>query len=413
MTLPLQSSSTSNTQYRPHQQDPEPLLSLVMSSHPWLGGAINGSLSAYDATKHYSPRFIRSSAEFVERNIGSPVANTVGSVSRRTGVEGRVRRYLGDRRPSDLDVNDNAQKRRRVAEPGTEDMDVEKGLQSPATRELRSRAESQASFAESLPAYDDNRSPQYEEHSTQIATGDAQDREQDRPPHWSTQLIISTSGLGAALSETSLRSLKHCLRLLHTSADHLASVMRALKLVLEDYERNSNPPQQDNDRTNPAGVSNMDAGQEEVARRIADSIKSLSDDIWQTLQGVVNSVSRYTGGALPSNAAHVVRQQLMSVPQRWRVASQSTAESAQDSEAVRGAHRMLAFAREGLEMMAQVTLVVGGTVSNAEQWLDSLGRRRRDASDMSSQGLRIEEEKRGLVTNGNFENDSKLEKPDR
>jgi hypothetical protein len=121
-----------------------------MSSHPWLGGAINGSLSAYDATKHYSPRFIRSGAEFVERNIGSPVANTVGSVSRRTGVESRVRRYLGDRRPSDLDTNDNAQKRRRVADPSTEDMDIEKGLRSPSTMEPRSRAESQASFAESL-----------------------------------------------------------------------------------------------------------------------------------------------------------------------------------------------------------------------------------------------------------------------
>ena len=38
------------------------------------------------------------------------------------------------------------------------------------------------------------------------------------------------------------------------------------------------------------------------------------------LQSVTTHVSRYTGGALPENAGALVRRQLMSVPQRWRVA---------------------------------------------------------------------------------------------
>src|SRR5215469_14756472 len=85
------------------QDEPEPLLSLLTASHPWVGNTINGSLSAYETTKYYSPAFVRSSAEFVERAIGSPLSNTVGSISRRTGVEAGVRRYLGQRRSSDTE----------------------------------------------------------------------------------------------------------------------------------------------------------------------------------------------------------------------------------------------------------------------------------------------------------------------
>ena len=43
-------------------------------------------MSAYTTSKSYSPRF-KSSAEFIERNIGSPVASTVGTGGRKTGVE--------------------------------------------------------------------------------------------------------------------------------------------------------------------------------------------------------------------------------------------------------------------------------------------------------------------------------------
>jgi hypothetical protein len=95
--------------------EPEPLLSLLTSNHPWLGGTINGSISAYNTTKGYTPRFVQYGAELIERNIGSPMVNTVSSVGRRTGMEQNIRRYLGEqgRRPSDLEAGDDESSRKR------------------------------------------------------------------------------------------------------------------------------------------------------------------------------------------------------------------------------------------------------------------------------------------------------------
>lgn len=384
--------------------EPEPLLSLITSNHPWLGNSINGSISAYNATKGYTPRFVQYGAELIERNIGSPVVNTVSSVGRRTGMDKNLRRYLGEghRRLSDLEQGDTDRsrtKRQRIASPGHDAMDLDEVLNA-----SRTRGSSHSSYAESLPAYDDQRSPNYEEAVRSPAhklshphhpSGTAP----DRPVPWSTQLIMTTSGLGVALSETSLRSLKLCLSLLRSATTHIDSVMRALKLVLEEYEAALRSQRtSSDDRTSATdekaqlhgtmahlGLVDGTEHQDDQVRRIADRIKALSANIWKTLQSVVSSVSRYTGGALPENASRVVRTQLLSVPQRWQLAGLSTHTRDRQADAetgggggggdeVRGANRMLAFAKEGLDMMSQITTVVDGTVQSAEGWLARIGR---------------------------------------
>lgn len=383
--------------------EPEPLLSLITSNHPWLGGTINGSISAYNTTKGYTPRFVQYGAELIERNIGSPMVNTVSSVGRRTGMEKNIRRYLGEvhRRPSDLEAGDgeaSRSKRQRIASPAGDAMDVDDALAASRTRG-GSQSSSQSLYAESLPAYDDQRSPNYEELVRSPArstsgkeVGHRSNTPQDRRVNWSTQLIMTTSGLGVALSDTSLRSLKQCLSLLRSATTHIDSVMRALTLVLEEYEAALEHRRQRNEQatTDEKGMQRMegtmaemglvDADKDVQVRRIADRIKALSSDIWTTLQGVVQSVSRYTGGALPQNASNVVRSQLMSVPQRWQLAGRNATNGSQDAEnaggeEVRGANRMLAFAKEGLDMMGQITTVVDGTVQSAESWLARIGRR--------------------------------------
>jgi hypothetical protein len=369
----------------------QPMLSLLTSNHPWLGGTISGSLAAYNLTKDYSPRFVKYGAELVERNVGSPMVNTVSSVGRRTGMEKNLRRYLGEqhRRPSDLEQGDAdaPRKRQRARSPANADaMEVDSRTSS------RTRGGSQSSCNESLPAYDDQRSPNYEENATMTEpptpTGKEPERRpqstavQDRRVAWSTQLIMTTSGLGVALSAASLRSLKQCLHLLRGATSHIDSVMRALKLLLAEYEaalqhrRNSSA----SDTTTPHVKAEEGESKDDEVRHIAEKIKTLSSDIWQTLQSVVQSVSRYTGGALPQNASQVVRTQLLSVPQRWQLAGRRTAvgqprdEEAGEGEAVRGANRMMAFAIEGLDMMGQITTVVDGTVQSAESWLARIGR---------------------------------------
>ncbi|CAO2647310.1 Nn.00g082320.m01.CDS01 [Neocucurbitaria sp. VM-36] len=374
--------------------DPEPLLSLITSNHPWLGGAVNGSISAYNTTKGYTPRFVQYGAELIERNIGSPMVNTVSSVGRRTGMEENLRRYLGEvhRRPSDLEAGDGGasrSKRQRITSPD-DAMDVDDGVAAPRTRH-GSQSSSQSLYAESLPAYDDHRSPNYEESlvPTDSPSGREAERSQtpqDRRVNWSTQLIMTTSGLGVALSDTSLRSLKLCLGLLRSATTHIDSVMRALQVVLEEYEaalqnRRQSDGQASVDEKRMGGMEGtmaqmglVDAEKDDQVRRIADRIKTLSSDIWTTLQSVVQSVSRYTGGTLPANASQVVRTQLLSVPQRWQLAGRNSAQDNQGEE-VRGANRMLAFAKEGLDMMGQITTVVDGTVQSAETWLARIGRR--------------------------------------
>jgi hypothetical protein len=382
---------SSLTRSRDPAASPEPLLSLITSNHPWLGGTIHGSISAYNTTKDYSPRFVKYGAELIERNIGSPVVNTVSSVGRRTGVEQNLRRYLGEihRRPSDLETGDRAGKRQRINSPASDAMQIEDAFASP-----RRRQGSQASYAsETLPAYDnDQRSPNYEESAVAVidpATGkETESQNQDRRVNWSTQLIMTTSGLGVALSDASLRSLRICLGLLRSATKHIDTLMHALRLVLEEYETALRNRRQSNGEASPTSMQApstvIDPEKEDQVRLIADRVKTLSSDIWTTLQSVVQSVSRYTGGALPQNASQVVRTQLLSVPQRWQSASRSAA-AEQRGEEVRGAHRMLAFAKEGLDMMGQITTVVDGTVSSAEGWLARIGRKQEQNGEISQQ----------------------------
>lgn len=326
-------------------------------------------------------------AELIERNIGSPMVNTVSSVSRRTGMEQNLRKYLGEqhRRPSDLEAGDedSARKRQRRSSPTTDGMEIDDVVS-------RTRATSRSSFAESLPAYDDQRSPNYEEtviSPPQSLNGKEPQtpQQQDRRVNWSTQLIMTTSGLGVALSDTSLRSLKACLDVLRRGTTHVDNVMKALQRLLEEYEvalknrrRNDvEAPNNEKDQQNGnmARMGLIDAEQDDEVRRIAERIKDLSNNIWVSLQNVVQSVSRFTGGALPQNASQVVRTQLLSVPQRWQLAGRTANTGQEGGEEVRGANRMLAFAKEGLDMMGQITTVVDGTVQSAETWLNRMGRR--------------------------------------
>ncbi|QDS69101.1 hypothetical protein FKW77_010212 [Venturia effusa] len=350
----------------------EPLLSLVTSNHPWIGGTINGSLSAYNTTKNYSPAFVRSSAEFVERNIGSPIASTFASVSHHTGVEGGIRRYLGDRRPS-MDDREASRKRRRLRESSPE-TDIEKGLASPTLPSTyRSRAGSQVSFAESLaslPPYDDHRSPHYEESPTPTAVTAMRERPEPRP--WRMQLVVTTSGLAAALSEGSLSKLRTCLKMLHGATNRLRIINAAIKQLIRDYEQ-SNQHQATDNKLTPE--------QEDASRRLAERMHAFHHEIMSCIQAIKNSISHYTGGALPENAGALVRRQLMSIPHRWGNAEREAAEQDKTStpEGVRKGNRLSAFATQGLDMISEVTAIVSATIENAEGWLDRYGKKREQA----------------------------------
>ncbi|KAI4129046.1 MAG: hypothetical protein LQ347_003931, partial [Umbilicaria vellea] len=358
-------------------EEPEPLLALLTSTHPILSTAINGSLSAYSSSKTYSPRF-RYGAELIERHIGHPVASTVGTAGRISGVETGVRWWL-QRADSHGQEGSSSNKRRKV-DNGRDvhnEVDIEKGLQDVEPRPLpesqQHRPSSEISFAESLPAYDDHRSPRYEEQSSMTQTRRSQS------PHgqnWPTRLIMTTSGLGVAMSEESFRSLKYCLSWLRWANGHLRRTIISLKNVLEEWSRSQQQQQQHQQRSpdsDTAMTSHDDASTQSAngddghgpprdPATITSDLTALKTEILSTLKKVVDIVSTYAGGALPDNARLLVRRHLTSLPQRFRLASTSSSSTAtasendaeRQSQTESGAKRVLVLALEGLDMMSQV-----------------------------------------------------------
>ena len=375
-------------------QRPEPLLSLLTSQHPLVANTINRSLSAYTSSKSYSPRF-RSSAEFVERNIACPVASTVSTAGRISGVESGVRWWL-QRNESGTATPGN--KRRRESN----ETDVERGSSDlPALH--RTRTASDLSQTEYLPAYDDKRSPVYEEYPSALSQ---QQQQQHRPGQspalqtWQTRLMVSTSGLGVAMSDESLRSLKYCLSWLRWANNHLSKVLSSLQSVLEEWDR-SQRSSESNDGTemDASGPGSRPAPRDQAA--ITSHLHHLKTDCVETLKKALDVVARYAGGALPENAALLVRRHLTSLPQRFHKASISTSaesdnggsmedrEKQAQPEVVTGAQRVKVLAKEGLDMMAQVTAVVNGTIISAEDWCERLGKKK-SGSDEREESMQLQ-----------------------
>ncbi|KAL4926073.1 putative clock controled protein (Ccg-8) [Aspergillus undulatus] len=341
-------ASQQNTASPDSKTQEEPILSLLTSSHPLISSAINGSVAAYTSSKTYSPRF-KSGAEFIERNIGSPVASTVGTVGRKTGVEGSLRWAL--QRHTSNSSESNRSKRRKVADKDPAERDLEVGLSE--NMDAKDPPDAPELYInESLPPYDDQKSPKYDEYGREGSP---------RQSTWQSRLMISTSGLGVAMSEESLKSLTYCLTWLKWANGRLGKSIIALQETLKEWESSSE--------------KNGEGHQTFLSQRL----QALKQDVLSTIKQVMNVVSKYAGGALPENARHLVRRHLTSLPHRWQVAS--TAQPAPDSsgdssETSSSARRILVLAQEGLDMMSQVSGVVNDTLVSAEHWCQRLGRRR-------------------------------------
>ncbi|KAI1147988.1 transcription factor Opi1-domain-containing protein [Nemania diffusa] len=358
-------------------QQPEPLLSLLTTSHPFLAKKIDSATSAYTHSKNYYPR-IKTSIEYVEGYV-IPIANTVGSVGRATGVENGVRWFLRRAQPHGDDLEEQGSNKRRKVGTGDgdyRDMTPETGSSAPTPRaslELsQERRLSITSTVDTLPAYDEFRSPPYAEHLPGI---------DGRPngPAWQSRLMMSTSGLSISMSEESLRSLKYCLSWLRWANMHIGSVVNSLTITMEKYEQSSY-------ESNGDHLMQGNSANGETEDRM----------FLKTLQDVINTVSRYAGGALPENARELVRRHLTSLPQRFHLANMASdreaghrteasmeegrqgPEQQQEKETRESARRVLLLAKEGLEMMTQVSGVLNGTIVSAEEWCERLGRKKRE-----------------------------------
>jgi transcriptional repressor OPI1 len=301
---------------------------------------INRSLSVYRGTQSLIP-----GAYTVEQNVGLPLASML---SRMTGVEGGIRWALQPRRRNSQGPSSSR--------PDKADVEVGMGYAFQFGPPMRRSS----GLSEQLPAYDDHgRSPPYQEQQLVPHTRDGQ-----TPPGWGAQLVISTSGLGIAMSEESLRSLRYCLSWLRWANERLGGVVVSVKAALNRWEESryeSGMP----DATVTVG---SDGPSQAV---LASRIQELKAIVLQTLKQVVEVVSNYAGGALPENARHLVHRHITSLPMRFRLASSM---SSDEDGGDQGARRVMMLAQEGLNMMGQVSGVVNDTLVSAESWCEKLGR---------------------------------------
>ncbi|KAH8890207.1 Opi1-domain-containing protein, partial [Thozetella sp. PMI_491] len=350
-----------------------------------------GATSAYNNSKNFSPRF-KSSAEYVEGYL-TPIANTVGSVGRVTGVEGSVRWFLGGGRrhksSSDLEAGDGVSNKRRKVAASNKTAPQDTTDRTPGSEQdvygFTKDRRTSMSTVDTLPAYDELRSPAYSE------SAEAQGQLTSRPTSsgsaaWQQRLIMSTSGLSIAMSEESLRSLKYCLQWLRWANEHIAKVIATLKTTLEQYEK---PGSEDELMHGVEQNGSVEGGGVENRSEVAARINLLKIEVLKTLRDVIDTVSKYAGGALPENARELVKRHLTSLPQRFRIATmqdssaqvQGQDEEAKEKEIKEGAQKVLVLAKEGLDMMAQVSGVLDGTIVSAEEWCERLGRKKREERD--------------------------------
>ncbi|KAJ4158125.1 uncharacterized protein LMH87_008665 [Akanthomyces muscarius] len=380
MQLATTSSSAAGSSRPPR---PEPLLQLLTTVHPFIASTV----SNYHSTKNYSPRF-KSGAEYVEGYL-TPLAKTVNRTARRTGVEGGVRWFLGGRRhaapTSEPESSTNSKKRRKVGEQGSEETEDGTGSSDTSPPTPKSARRSSVSTIDTLPAYDELRSPAYSETAGPPTSAQNQ-------AAWQTRLFMSTSGLSVAMSSESLKSLKYCLRWLRWTNGRMDKAIGSLKDALEEYESACSTQarlEESNgeDKDQVMGLTEGGSGTktpEEARTEIANRIQVIKTDILKTLQEVVTTVSKYAGGALPENARILVRRHLTSLPQRFRLATMNEGPNDADGDANKdnspalreGAQKVLVLAKEGLDMVTQITGVLDGTIVSAEEWCERMGKKR-------------------------------------
>ena len=261
-------------------------------------------------------------------------------------------------------------------------IDVERGFTASSLQPGHRRQVSEIPYSDVPPPYDPERSPEYEEKSP--SHGSPNDHHSEYHQSWSTKLIKSTSGLGVAMSEESLASLRWALECLSWANRHLTRLILRLRDAIEQSIQGEEPlSPQSNDSANQQDTQMTDPAQSATTEREReDHIQSLAAEVIYIIKRVNNAVSEYAASALPDNARILVGRYLKSLHVSFqRSFAGSRGENGQPngvSGSETSARKALLLAREALDKLAQVSGIVEGTIVSAEEWCDRLGKRRRN-----------------------------------
>lgn len=130
---------------------------------------------------------------------------------------------------------------------------------------------------------------------------------------WQKRLMLSTSGLGVALNDESLKNLKYCLDWLRFLNVHLSKLVTALRSVVEELDNHQQQQQQQQVQQNTVEGEGafgklLPAGCEQRRVQLAARVEGLKAEVVGTMKKVVEVVSNYTGSALPDNARDLIKR---------------------------------------------------------------------------------------------------------
>ncbi|KAI5839512.1 transcription factor Opi1-domain-containing protein [Morchella snyderi] len=369
-----------------HAPENEPLIDLITHrAHPLLSSAITTSINTYAASKSYSASF-RYAAESVENRVGLPVSNVVSAVGRRTGLDGVLRRGL-----------------QRSATPSPAPAPSSPSPRNDTNKKRKTRSDPQDTAA------------------ADGANGALVTQQHQSPESqtWQKRIVLGASGLSVALNEESLKNLKYCLQWLRFLNVHLNKLVTALRSVVEELDNHRPSGSAAASASSANGVAPASAAgphppllppiYEGQRAALTAKVEGLKAEVVNTMKKVVEVVSNYTGSALPENARDLIKRHIFSLPQRFAAASASApasnsnqlvpgaASAEEDHNSPRStANRVMVLAKEGLDMMQQVSEVVEGTITRAEEWCERLGKRKKE--DVEEQAPSEQEQQKRSVS---------------
>ncbi|KAI0076556.1 Opi1-domain-containing protein [Panus rudis PR-1116 ss-1] len=117
-------------------------------------------------------------------------------------------------------------------------------------------------------------------------------------------VLLEAGGIGAAMSEESMKRLKYCLQWLQYATAHIDSQILALRDFIAALQQHAS-----GDPSAPPLPQHL------------QTLTAIRRDVVSTVRQVVDVVSKYAGGALPEPARARVRSFILCLPERWAKAA--------------------------------------------------------------------------------------------
>ncbi|EPQ56708.1 Opi1-domain-containing protein [Gloeophyllum trabeum ATCC 11539] len=301
-------SSSSSPSTEPSSLPPEDVNSPDFVSRVSRLPIVNTALSAYEQSKA-SSRVVKFGAEMMESSMKSlsrpvmdrlPVNQLDEFACRQLDRLGRYQRRLSSPHPERMQTD--SPRNTRAVSPSRSPTRGRR-MDSWSARMDEEQRERDVSMTPS-DRYSDTRSrPGTPTQSPRREEGESQQQVAQRS-RWQA-VLLEAGGLGAAVSEESMRRLKYVLQWLMYATAHIDAQI----LVLRDFIASLQPR------------GSVPSAHAPISPEHMKKLNDVKQDVVHTVRQVVDVVSKYAGGALPEPARARVRGFILTLPQRWATAA--------------------------------------------------------------------------------------------